>query len=165
MCQTTMDANEAARFHAISNSVCSSPMTSAHATCPVHCYLFGGDCGMGARVSAFQTDMTGRISAEGICGANMCYTDGHCGAMFDPNRRYMSVGFAGNGKSNGVDFLYVDKGTEPTYPIPIATHYDQRIKINSAYLNPNSNFLVFEAIYYHPTIPATADYVVYKAGW
>ena len=156
------DAAEGARFHAFSSSVCATG--PGHSTCEADCKLFGGDCSMGARGTAFGVDKTGnaRISAEGLCGANMCYTDGHCGAMLDPERKYMGIGFADNGKSNGVDYLYVDNGPENDFPVPIATHFDERIKVNGDDLNSGGKHLIFQAIYYHKTMGVKTASVHYK---
>ena len=156
------DATEGARFHALSSSVCATG--PGHSTCEADCGLFGGDCSMGARATAFGVDKTGnaRIGAEGICGANMCYTDGHCGAMFDPERKYMGVGFAANGKANNADYLYVNNGPEIEFPVPIATHFDERIKFNTADQSKVGKHLVFQAIYYHKTMKVKNAFVHYK---
>lgn len=165
------DATEAARFHAVSNQKCQTVEVDPHKTCAADCHLFA-DCSFKKRVLPFYNHRDGGafIASEGLCGANMCYTDGHCGAMFKKERVFMGVGFALN--ANGADYLYVDNGPASTsrrlqstvmHPIPIGTHYDERIKFHKNDTNTTAaKHLVFEAIYYHPTISAKAGYVHYQ---
>lgn len=156
------DANEAARFHALSSSECQH--RPGNRTCPVDCHIFNNNCEMRTRVEAFEFNQTdnARIVWEALCGANRCYTNDNCDPIFDPERRYMAVGFAGNGKSNVVDHLYLNDGPEIEFPVPIATHFDERIKVNVRERNQRGKHLVFQAIYYHKTRHVIAAFVLYK---
>ena len=46
-----------------------------------HCDLFGGNCGYAARTGAFCEEDDCWFETEGICGANTCYVDPHCGML------------------------------------------------------------------------------------
>ena len=43
-----------------------------------HCDLFGA-CSFAARSAAFTNEDDAWFETEGICGANTCYKDSHCG--------------------------------------------------------------------------------------
>ena len=70
------DANQAARFAKWDCVNCNS--SCGHDTCsdPDRCALFNDNCGWGVRCDAFINQNGSWCSAEGICGANLCYASG-----------------------------------------------------------------------------------------
>ena len=56
-----------------------------------HCNLFGGACTWEARSTSFSPEDGSWFETEGICGANTCYMDGHCG-MYEYNyKQYITL--------------------------------------------------------------------------
>ena len=143
-----------------------------HNTCtnPDRCTdMFGGDCGFGARCDAFTVgdynDYGLYCSGEGTCGANLCYVDGHCSAIFDPNSRIFGVGFAPTG--NGYTLSYVSSYNSDilqfvNYSIPNACHFDERIKIHYESENSEGKNLQFMLQYWNEFAEATEAWVAYK---
>ena len=162
--------NQASRFGTWDCAHCNS--SCGHATCseePDRCDMFGGDCGFAARCDAFTINDTENYGVfcegEGLCGANLCYTDGHCSAMFDSNSRIFGVGF--EPLSNGITITYICCYDESVYQfvnysIVNAAHYDARIKTNSADYNPNGYYLEFMLQYFNENIEANQVWVVWN---
>jgi len=150
------DTIESARWHQWDSANCD--VSTGHNTCPSRCHLFGGDCGFGARVRAFVGRDGARASAEGLCGANMCYTSGHCGAIFDPATRYVGAGFW---FQNGITNVYTQNGPAIDYPIPSGAHFDQSIKTNRDFFRPGGN-MNFMMNWWRPGTHVARAYVAYN---
>ena len=137
-----------------------------HSTCedPYRCDLFNDKCGFGVRCDAFVNQNNDFCRAEGLCGANVCFTTGHCSALFNPDSWIFSVGFAPGG--NGITVNYIDPGTDPInlYSIPNGAHFDERIKVHSEDYNINNNHLTFLMQYWNQNEQINNAYVVYNGN-
>ena len=173
--------NQAARFASwdcknCSDGICGSIPNYNTCTDPDRCTsLFGGDCGYAARCDAFlQEDQNiygngFTCAAEGICGANLCYTESgdQCDDIFNPFREILGIGFEpgtngytldyGSGYNASISELY-------NYSIVSVSHFDERIKIDYDYYNSEEKYLTFMLQWFDKNIEAFNVSVVYNGS-
>jgi len=168
------DANELARFHAYGCSECDGKC-KGHDTCTDDCHLFGGSCGFGDRADAFRFEKGKRMASEGLCGANMCLTSGHCGAIFEKDRTLVGFGVAMNRRTeqvgNGMTNVYVDGDAPEKYPIVSAAHFDLKVKVHKTDFNRIVNdknagaSFAFMVVYFSQINPALRGRVWFKGQY
>ena len=87
--------NQAARFHQWDKATCFESI--GHETCssPNRCRRFGSNtsCSFSDRSTAFIPlgGIWGR--SEGLFGMNNAFDGGHCSAVFDPDHKYIGIGY------------------------------------------------------------------------
>eukprot|EP00486_Rosalina_sp_Unknown_P005000 CAMPEP_0201566878 /NCGR_PEP_ID=MMETSP0190_2-20130828/6992_1 /ASSEMBLY_ACC=CAM_ASM_000263 /TAXON_ID=37353 /ORGANISM="Rosalina sp." /LENGTH=554 /DNA_ID=CAMNT_0047986173 /DNA_START=392 /DNA_END=2056 /DNA_ORIENTATION=+ len=135
------DANQLARFKQYDENSCDQdwydePGVNAHSTCDwvkdeygggSHCDIFGGGCGFGTRAVAYSIEDGAWFDTEGICGANTCYTDGHCEPIFGNWVDYQGCGFVEG--MNGASAVYSRATDEIYYNLYSGAHLDERMRI------------------------------------
>ena len=165
-------ANQAARFSSWDCQNCDDG-SCGHSTCtnPNRCDLFGDDCGAAARMDAFLVNDYSKygikFDAEGLCGANLCYSDGHCSAIFDSSSRIFGVGFHPGSNGYTLDYTtgYKDDILDVvSYSIVNVAHFDERIKINSANYDSDDKYMVFMLQYFNENVTAANVWVVYNGN-
>eukprot|EP01084_Bolivina_argentea_P158397 275921_1 len=98
------------------------------------------ECEYGTRASKFCHDDKDRcwFESEGICGGNYCLWDPHCEPVFAAKIDYVGKGFIAG--MNGVDAVYSRFTKEVYYPLPIASHFEERIVLAPGHWNSNGKY-------------------------
>jgi len=170
------EAGQAARFLGWANAKKTGGMcnhtANPHATCdvPNRCALFVNEtkdkCGFGARVQAFTWYNGPKVfpEAEGLCGANMCLTEGHCGSYFnnEPGVRYIGLGFWPGSNGWVIDSMYRNAAFTTNFKIPVGAHFDRKIKVPKTDWDTTGKQLTFMAVYWGPTAAVGTGYVAFN---
>ena len=102
-------------------------------------------------------------SAEGLCGANLCYADGHCSAMFNPDSWVFGIGF--EPFANGITISYISPGNyKVNHSIANVCHFDERIKINSESYDSDAKYLTFLLQWWNKSESVNRAYLVYDGN-